>query len=197
MEKKLYISPIEHKNMAHIYKIHNIITGDCYIGSSVNLKERWKRHKKDLRKGKHHSIILQRAWNKYGEENFELKELEICSEEETREKETNYLLLLNPVYNICKEAYSTSGRIYKEETRKKHKKYAKDNNVKPPKETYESRYLPVEKIDKKTGEILDTYKSVSEACFSNGKDYQWVSMITSVCRGKRKTALGFKWRFKK
>lgn len=181
--------------MIGIYKILNILTNDCYVGSSVNIKDRWNRHKKDLRKGKHHSIILQRAWNKYGEQNFKLEVLEECKREEMKDKENEYLFSILPVYNICKEAYSTIGRVYTEETRKKHIKYAKDNNIKPSKETYESRYISVEKIDKDTGKILDTYKSVSEACFANGKDYKWVSMITSVCKGKRKTALGFKWKF--
>jgi len=53
-----------------IYKISSIDTGDFYIGSSINIKDRWIRHKKDLNKNRHHSIFLQRAWNKYGKSNF-------------------------------------------------------------------------------------------------------------------------------
>lgn len=181
---------------AGIYQIRNLINNKIYVGSSVNLRERWRRHKKDLRKGKHHSIILQRAWDKYGDSNFVFEVLKECSKDNLREYEDEFLISLEPVYNICKEAYSTKGRIYKEETRQKHKKYARDNKVRPPKETYEGRYLSVEKLDKETGKVIGTYKSISEACFSNGKDYNWVSMITAVCRGKRKTALGFRWQFK-
>ncbi len=179
-----------------VYQIRNLVNNKVYVGSSINLKERWRRHKKDLRKEKHHSIILQRAWNKYGEKSFVFEVLKECEEQNLRDFETELLISLEPVYNICKEAYSTKGRLYKEETREKHKKYARENNVKPPKETYEGRYIPVVKIDKLTGEEIQTYKCLSDACILNGKTSDWVSMISSVCRGKRKTALGFKWKFK-
>lgn len=53
-----------------IYKITNKITGKCYVGSTKDFNKRWKRHFKDLREGKHHSIKLQRSYNKYGEDVF-------------------------------------------------------------------------------------------------------------------------------
>jgi hypothetical protein len=59
-----------------IYKIVNLETGDIYIGSAVYGKKRWYTHKCLLKKGKHHSIILQREWNKYGENNFVFQTLE-------------------------------------------------------------------------------------------------------------------------
>lgn len=55
-----------------IYQIFNTINGKSYIGSSVNIHERWNRHKYELNNGRHHSDYLQRAWNKYGPNNFEL-----------------------------------------------------------------------------------------------------------------------------
>ena len=33
--------------MIGIYKITNNINGKCYIGQSINIKQRWKGHKKD------------------------------------------------------------------------------------------------------------------------------------------------------
>ena len=53
-----------------IYKIKNIITNQIYIGSSVNIRSRIKRHFKELKDGKHHSLKLQRSYDKYGKENF-------------------------------------------------------------------------------------------------------------------------------
>ncbi len=53
-----------------IYMIMNLVNGKFYIGSSKQIKRRLYLHKNSLRKNKHHSIYLQRAWNKYGEENF-------------------------------------------------------------------------------------------------------------------------------
>lgn len=63
-----------------IYKITNITNNKSYIGSSVNIKSRWRQHKSCLRKGTHHCIGLQRAWNKYGENNFEFSILEIVED---------------------------------------------------------------------------------------------------------------------
>jgi len=54
-----------------VYKIINKIDGKIYIGSSLDLKRRFKEHKSHLKRDKHCNRYLQRAWNKYGEDNFE------------------------------------------------------------------------------------------------------------------------------
>jgi group I intron endonuclease len=59
-----------------VYKILCKPTGKFYIGSTVNLRERWGRHRWSLRYGKHVNIYLQQAWDKYGEENFKFSILE-------------------------------------------------------------------------------------------------------------------------
>lgn len=53
-----------------IYHITNKLNGKKYIGKTTNYPHRVETHLSDLRLGKHHSIKLQRAYNKYGEENF-------------------------------------------------------------------------------------------------------------------------------
>lgn len=53
-----------------IYQIRNIVNGKCYIGSSIQIDKRFQLHKWELNRGNHHSIALQRAWNKYGCDNF-------------------------------------------------------------------------------------------------------------------------------
>lgn len=57
--------------LSGVYQILCIPTGKIYIGSTVNLRERWSGHRCSLRRGKHQNIFLQRAWNKYGEACFE------------------------------------------------------------------------------------------------------------------------------
>lgn len=42
--------------------------GSKYIGSSNNIYRRWSEHRRNLRRGCHHSTRLQAAWNKYAEE---------------------------------------------------------------------------------------------------------------------------------
>lgn len=53
------------------YKIVNRINNHFYIGSTFRPDNRKDRHFKDLRRGDHHCIRLQRAVNKHGIDNFE------------------------------------------------------------------------------------------------------------------------------
>lgn len=59
-----------------IYKIINLKNEKIYVGSAKNFEKRWKRHFRDLKNNKHSSIKLQRAYNKYGEENFKCEIIE-------------------------------------------------------------------------------------------------------------------------
>ena len=54
-----------------VYFIRNLANDKVYVGSSINIFTRWKRHKYELKNKKHHSEKLQRAFEKYGEINFE------------------------------------------------------------------------------------------------------------------------------
>ena len=103
--------------MCGVYMIKNKVNGKFYIGSSVDIAYRWARHKRQLRNGNHHSIHLQRAWDKYGEENFEFTVIEECSEDITFKREQYYLDLYKPYnndvgYNISQSAVGT--RIFGE-----------------------------------------------------------------------------------
>jgi group I intron endonuclease len=91
-----------------IYSITNTITGQKYIGSSVDFNKRWARHKYLLRRGQHHSPYLQRAWDKYGESAFIFTILEIASESEMVEIEQGYLDKAKPAYNFAKATKSPS-----------------------------------------------------------------------------------------
>jgi len=77
-----------------IYKITNKKNNKIYIGSSKNIKNRFSKHKNLLRSNKHHSIKLQRAWNKYGADNFIFEVIEYCNEDELLDRENYYLDLL-------------------------------------------------------------------------------------------------------
>jgi group I intron endonuclease len=59
-----------------VYAIVNNITGKMYIGSTKMFIKRFTYHKNELIKNKHHSIKLQRSYNKYGGEFFEFIILE-------------------------------------------------------------------------------------------------------------------------
>lgn len=57
-------------NTCGIYKIVNKATGQCYVGQSQRVEKRIKEHFRLLRWNKHQNQHLQRAYNKYGAENF-------------------------------------------------------------------------------------------------------------------------------
>lgn len=56
--------------IGYIYYCINKINGKRYVGQTMNFKNRKSQHLSELRKGTHHSHKLQRAFNKYGEDNF-------------------------------------------------------------------------------------------------------------------------------
>lgn len=60
-----------------IYTITNRITGELYIGESLDIYRRWHdEHIPQLRKDRHYNKELQKDFNKYGEENFSFDILE-------------------------------------------------------------------------------------------------------------------------
>lgn len=72
-------------NNCGIYKITNKINGHCYIGKSIDLKERLQEHfripfrdNQDYKK----EYPLYRAIKKYGKENFDIIILEYLTKED-------------------------------------------------------------------------------------------------------------------
>ncbi len=85
--------------MIGIYRIKNISNSKCYYGSSKNIEKRWRDHKRTLINHSHINNLLQRAWDKYGENNFIFEIIEECQQDLLFEVENKYLML-NPEYNI-------------------------------------------------------------------------------------------------
>jgi group I intron endonuclease len=89
-----------------IYTIYNKINGKQYVGSSINIRKRWNEHRSKLRRHKHHSRILQYAWDKYGEGAFIFMREASCPHRYLLKLEQHYINCLKPEYN----ATSTAGR---------------------------------------------------------------------------------------
>jgi group I intron endonuclease len=104
-----------------IYAIRNQIDGKIYVGSSVDMQHRFGQHLGALRNNKHHNIHFQRAWNKYGEENFEFEVLEVVEDvEELISIEQAYLEFFDTSikYNQRKFASSNLGIEFSDEWKK-------------------------------------------------------------------------------
>ena len=80
-----------------IYCIENITTNKKYIGQSIDINDRWRKHISELNHSSHHNDYLQKAWNKYGENDFKFYVLEYCSDDELDEKEIYYINLYNTI----------------------------------------------------------------------------------------------------
>lgn len=106
-----------------IYTITHIKSGKQYVGSSVTIKRRLNRHKNELRKGIHHCLHLQRAWNKYGEDAFVCSTIESIDDVDQillREQHwMDKLKKIKPLYNTCPKAGSPLGMRLTEEQRAK------------------------------------------------------------------------------
>lgn len=97
-----------------IYIIMNLVNGKFYIGSSCNIKNRWASHRTTLKTNTHLSKYLQRAYNKYGIENFRYEIVEICSIENLLNREQYWIdfhktYIPKNGYNISPTAGNTNG----------------------------------------------------------------------------------------
>lgn len=103
-----------------IYKITNNVNGKVYIGQSINIKARWKDHINALNRDDSRCTLLQRAWKKYGQENFSFEILELCTEDMLDDIETKYIDFYdarNKGYNI--EPGGNKNKCLSDETKQK------------------------------------------------------------------------------
>jgi group I intron endonuclease len=91
-----------------IYCLINMVNMKCYVGSSLDIKERVRHHFSYLLGVGHHSQILQRAFNKYGIESFQWGVLEYVDGPELIAREQYWIDKVGD-YNICKFAGSPRG----------------------------------------------------------------------------------------
>lgn len=112
-----------------VYQIINKINNKSYIGVTKNFYNRFAQHKSSLLKNKHHSILLQRAVNKYGINNFELIILCRCPIEYLNKLEQWFLKNIKPEYNIHISSEYTDNHTRKPLT-KQHKENIKNTFTK-------------------------------------------------------------------
>lgn len=141
-----------------IYKITNTISKNIYIGSSVDIKNRWRQHRYYLMRNKHQSVHLQNAWNKYGVTCFIWEIIEECPLDKTflLEREQYYIDTMKPQYNLCQKAGSTLGVKHSEEAKRKMRKPKSEEHKAKIREIVKSRS---EDVKKKISETLKGRKN--------------------------------------
>jgi group I intron endonuclease len=101
-----------------IYAIFNIVNDKCYVGQTYNKLKRFGEHRKTLRAGTHFNVLVQRAWNKYGEDAFIFVTLEnLLDCKNLSEREQYWIDQLNPEYNLAPVAGSQLGYKHTEEAK--------------------------------------------------------------------------------
>jgi hypothetical protein len=180
-----------------IYIIKNIINSKLYIGSTCNFKTRFKYHLKKLRNNNHDNQKLQKAWNKYGEDNFIFEILKNIPYDKKKSKLKFAKVLINEEqlclnsilfaneknnkfeklgYNLCRSARNNFG--------------FKNDRMKVYNETVKLK--PIYQYDL-NGNFIKEWESISAAAlFLN----TLISGISNCCCGRIKTSAGFVWRFK-
>ena len=100
-----FINEELYKNNIGIYGIKNLINKKVYVGQTgERFLRRYWHHQWKLRNNSHDNAHLQRAWNKYGENNFEYIVLEIVDDVDLLDKleikHINHYKQNNKSYNM-------------------------------------------------------------------------------------------------
>lgn len=131
-----------------VYGIKNIHNGRIYVGSSKNLKSRLRLHFSLLRKGSHKNRKIQKDFNRYGEDAFEVVHLSSATSEKSALKfEQIYIDGFENTYNILQFVASAKGRVYTEVTLQRMRDAAK------------GRVIPPEQIEKIAATLRGTKAS--------------------------------------
>lgn len=142
-----------------IYCIQNTITGNKYIGQSVNCTARFQKHKADLALNVHWATVMQEEYNEYGKKSFKAYTLLACLPKHLNYLEAYFINLYKPTYNETEFQANV-----------RHKRHAKLLAKK------------VDQLDLKTGEVIKTWESAKVASEALNVSAE---SIGQVCRGKR------------
>jgi len=110
----------EEKEKSGVYYLINNINGHTYVGSSINLASRMRNYLNNsfLKSKQNNNMPIVKALLKYDQSNFTLLILEYVETESLTIRETYYITLFIPYYNVLKQGYSSLGYKHTEETKK-------------------------------------------------------------------------------
>lgn len=154
-----------------VYKIVNTVTGDCYIGSSKDVRQRLAEHKSPSVWNKHLNSLLYKDMQKYGVNKFRFQILVPVMPEYLKQVEQEFIEMLHPTYND-KNAKGTNV----ERLKKCQKKYAQSEKGKENNHRYMKKYS--NQLCSYNGETLTLntlsarfYRAGLEHCVLEAKKY--------------------------
>ena len=150
-----------------VYKIINTITGDSYIGSSKNVKQRWASHKCLSVWKKYQNNPMYIDMRKYGLEYFSFEILEEVEIEHLKETEQKFIEKMHPTYNSNRaNGWDT------EKIKKSQKKYYETDKRKD--------YLKSDKYKKFHRKASSKYNN--QLCIYNGEMLTLVALSSRFIR---------------
>lgn len=144
-----------------IYKITNNITGEFYIGSSKDIKQRWARHKSPSRWAKQPNSKLYQDMIHYSLNNFKFEILE--ETDNLHEREQYWMDKLSPTYNSNRAQGLDENRL-----RKNQKKYYEGHQKE--KCAYGKKYREIHREELLTSK-KEYYKSHQEEQQNKMREY--------------------------
>ena len=110
---------IDQKNKSGVYCLVNNINGHTYVGSSINLATRMRNYLNNsfLNSKQNSNMPIVKALLKYDQANFSLLILEYVEPLSLTIRETYYITLVMPYYNVLKQGYSSLGYKHTKETK--------------------------------------------------------------------------------
>ena len=203
--------------MAYIYKIENDINGKIYIGKTeLTIEKRFKQHCIDSKKRKNENRPLYKAMNKYGVEHFHISLIEETNNPSERERfwieqfksfKNGYNATLGGDgksyldYDLVIETYFETKSMKDTAQKLKIDEHTVSriihNNKIVPFKCPQYKGILVNQYDLNDN-YIKTFNSIAEAVSSiKGKNHDpgYRSKISDVCKGRRKTAFGYKWKY--
>lgn len=213
--------------MSKIYKITNDINDKVYVGkTNSTIEKRFKEHCADCFRRDEENRPLYRAMTKYGIEHFIISLIEECDDSDASAREQYWI----GFYKGYTEGYNATlggdgksyidvsellklwslGKTLKEISEiTNHDKgwisnLLKQNGIIEEEIVERSRLRKqVQMLDKKSGEVLQTFSSTREAArfiikqksLQESSEGGYSSHISEVCNGKRKSCSGYKWQY--
>ena len=211
--------------MPYIYKITNNINQKIYIGKTIrSINERFREHKRDSFKEECENRPLYRAMRKYGIQNFSVELIEETDNPEERERywieyygsfKNGYNATLGgdgksyidydlvvAAYRELKNCIETAKQLNIHEDTVRNILKIKNEPILSSTEVTKAKYGNCVNMYSLEGKYLMTFASMSEAGqylidnkLSNCKLTTIRTHISEACRGKRKTAAKFIWKY--